>query len=81
MRNRINHITKLEFLLAFKAAFNKTITEKNIYASFRGAGIVLYNPEAVLSQISLHLYTPTPPAQEEPLWQSQTPSNARELQA
>ena len=78
---RINHITKLEFLPAFKAAFKETITESNIYASFRGAGIVPLNAEAVLSQISLLLHTPTPPAQEEPIWESQTPSNARKLQA
>jgi len=81
MRSRINHITKLEFLPAFKAAFDETITEKNICASFRAAGIVPLNAEEVLSKISLHLHTPTPPPQEEPPWQSQTPSNARELQA
>jgi hypothetical protein len=32
--NHINHITKLEFLLAFKAAFDQSITETNICASF-----------------------------------------------
>jgi hypothetical protein len=29
-RNYINYITKLEFLLAFRAAFYKAFTEKNI---------------------------------------------------
>jgi hypothetical protein len=33
-RNHINHITKLEFLLAFRAAFYKAFTEKNICLSF-----------------------------------------------
>ena len=34
VRNYINYITKLKFLLAFKAAFNSAITKDNIYASF-----------------------------------------------
>jgi hypothetical protein len=33
-RNYINYITKLEFLLAFRAAFYKAFTEKNICLSF-----------------------------------------------
>jgi hypothetical protein len=33
-RNHINHITKLEFLPAFCAAFYKAFTEKNICLSF-----------------------------------------------
>ncbi|KAF2788191.1 hypothetical protein K505DRAFT_329110, partial [Melanomma pulvis-pyrius CBS 109.77] len=35
----INHVTKLEFLPAFKAAFEQLITKSNICASFRGAGL------------------------------------------
>jgi hypothetical protein len=34
MRSYINHITKLKFLPAFKAAFKQSITKNNIYASF-----------------------------------------------
>jgi len=30
IRNRINHITKIEFLLAFRDAFNASITKSNI---------------------------------------------------
>ncbi|KAF1928793.1 uncharacterized protein M421DRAFT_391700 [Didymella exigua CBS 183.55] len=30
MRSKITHITKLEFLLCFKAAFNALITKSNI---------------------------------------------------
>ena len=81
MSCRINHITKLEFLPAFETAFEETITKNNICASFRGDGIDPLNAEAVLSQISRLLHTPTPPAQEERTWQPQTPSNTRELQA
>jgi len=64
---RVNHITKLECLLAFKAAFEEAIVESNICASFRGAGIAPLNAEVVLSHISLLLHMHTPPALEEPI--------------
>jgi hypothetical protein len=82
VRSHINYITKLEFLPAFYAAYQQSITEKNICSSFQAAGLVLYNPEAVLSKLDVRLRTPPPPAAaEEASWQSQTPSNAHELGA
>ena len=82
MRNHINHITKLEFLLAFKAAFDRSFTPVNICSAFWGAGLVPYQPEAVLSKLDVQLRTPTPPAAlTEALWEARTPSNARELEA
>ncbi|KAF4300733.1 hypothetical protein GTA08_BOTSDO06775 [Botryosphaeria dothidea] len=81
-RNHINHITKLEFLPAFKVAFDKSIIKANICASFRGAGLVPYDLDAVLSKLDVKLRTPTPPAAPEAaLWESKTPSNARELES
>jgi hypothetical protein len=53
-------IKKEAFLLAFKAAFEKAMTKENIYAGFRGAGLVLHNPEAVISRLDVVLCTPTP---------------------
>ena len=44
----INHITKLEFLLAFKAAFKKTIIKKNICVSFKATSLVLLDIKVVL---------------------------------
>jgi len=80
MRNYINHVTKLEFLPAFKAAFYNSITKSNICAGFRGAGLVPLDPEAVLSKLDVRLRTPSPPAiVEEAPWESKTPSNALEL--
>ena len=79
--NHINHITKLEFLPAFRAAYNQSVTKENICSSFRGAGLVPYSPEAVLSKLDVKLRTPTPPAAEVTLWEAKTPSNARELGA
>ncbi|KAI1685721.1 DDE superfamily endonuclease [Pyrenophora tritici-repentis] len=82
MRNHINHITKLEFLPAFKIAFNRAFTPANICSAFRGAGLVPLQPEAVLSKVDAQLRTPTPPAAlPEAPWVAQTPSNARKLEA
>jgi hypothetical protein len=82
VRSHINHVTKLEFLPAFRAAYLQSFTEKNICSSFQAAGLVPYNPEAVLSKLDVKLRTPSPPAAAvEALWESQTPSNARELGA
>ena len=74
-------IKKEAFLLAFKAAFEKAITKENICASFRGAGLVPYNPEAVMSKLDVVLRTPTPPKPENTPWESKTPSTLREMEA
>jgi DDE superfamily endonuclease len=79
IRNRLNHITKLEFLSAFKEAFQATFTEQNIKSGFRATGLVLYEPQNVLSHLNLHLRTPTPPIVESNNWTSKTPQTIREL--
>ena len=81
IRHQINHITKLEFLPAFKVAFDRSFTPANICSAFRGAGLVPLQPDAVLSRLDIKLRTPTPPAILEALWQARTPSNTRELEA
>ena len=40
----INYIIKVEFFIAFKAAYLKSITSENAKAGFRGAGLVPFNP-------------------------------------
>jgi hypothetical protein len=60
-RNYIYYISKETFLPAFKAAYDLTFTKKNARAGFRGAGLVLFNLEAVLSKLDVRLRTPTPP--------------------
>jgi DDE superfamily endonuclease len=65
VRNSINHITKLEFLPAFRAAHDASITLSNIKGSFRSAELVPLNPEAVLSKLDIRLRTLTPPIQIE----------------
>jgi hypothetical protein len=81
MRNRINHITKQEFLSCFKAAYNTAITASNIQGGFQGAGLVPFNPERVISTLDVKLRTPSPllPTNNEP-WQSQPLSNTLEFE-
>ncbi|KAF2186897.1 DDE-domain-containing protein [Zopfia rhizophila CBS 207.26] len=60
MRNQFNHITKIEFLPAFRDTFNASITEKNIQESFQGTGLVLFDPDEVILKLDVQLRTPTP---------------------
>jgi hypothetical protein len=80
-RSRIHHISKETFLPAFKAAYELTFTEENARAGFRGAGLVPFNPEAVLSKLDVRLLTPTPPQRDDGAWEAKTPRNAKELEA
>ena len=76
----ITHITKDEFLIAFRAAYFKAIIANNIKAGFRGAGLIPHNPQAIISKLDIKLRTPTPPlpgSNVEP-WTSQTPNNPQE---
>lgn len=84
MRMHITHISKLEFLSAFRTAFFHTFTEKNIKAGFIGSGLVPYDPERVLSKLDVVLRTPTPPQtlpEERQPWVLKTPQTAYEASA
>ncbi len=77
----INHISKLEFLCAFREAFFASITERNIQGGFAGAGLIPYDPERVLSKLDIKPRTPTPPTSRPGTprpWVFQTPHNPRE---
>jgi hypothetical protein len=80
-RNRIHHINKQTFLLAFKVAFEKAFTKENVCAGFRGAGLALHNPQAVLLKLDVQLRTLTPPQQDDAAWEAKTPRNAKEIEA
>ncbi|KAH7562956.1 hypothetical protein BM1_00003 [Bipolaris maydis] len=60
IRNHINHVTKLEFLPAFKAAFDRSFTLANICSAFRSTGLIPLQPDAVLLKLDIKLRTPTP---------------------
>ncbi|EDN97161.1 hypothetical protein SS1G_02089 [Sclerotinia sclerotiorum 1980 UF-70] len=74
----INHITKVEFFMAFKAAYQQSINSQNIKAGFRGTGLIPFDPQAILSKLDIRIYTPTPPPFDLNLWISQTPHNPTE---
>jgi hypothetical protein len=67
VRYGTKQIKKEAFLLAFKAAFKKVIIKENICVGFRGAGLVLYNLEAVILKLNVVLRTLTLPELEDTL--------------
>jgi hypothetical protein len=78
IKAHINHITKVEFFLAFHTAYRQSITTQNAKAGFRGAGLVPFDPQAVISKLDVKLRTPTPPglpSVDTDPWVSQTPHN------
>ncbi|KAF1851274.1 uncharacterized protein K460DRAFT_423888 [Cucurbitaria berberidis CBS 394.84] len=53
MRNSINYITKIKFLLCFKLAFNTTIIKSNILSSFKGASLVFFNFKVIILKLNI----------------------------
>jgi hypothetical protein len=80
VRCHINHITKEDFLPAFKVTFDKLITSDNIRGALRDAGLVPFNPGAIPSKLDVVLRTPWPGLPETPQWDSQAPRNALEIE-
>ena len=81
IKAHINHISKVEFFIAFKAAYDQSITVQNGQAGFRGAGLVPYDPQVVISKLDVNLQAVTPPRHpsvDEDPWISQTPHNPTE---
>jgi len=56
----INYITKVEFFLAFTAVYRESMTAQNAQAGFRGSGLVLFDPQAVILKLDVKLQTLTP---------------------
>jgi hypothetical protein len=84
IRYGVNHIDKLSFLPAFRAAYEQAITKDNICGSFRGTGLVPFDPNVVISQLDVKLPSrkATPEQQqEEVVWKAKTPGNPREFDA
>lgn len=83
IKAHINHITKVKFFLTFKAAHHTTMTKSNNRGGFRDAGLVPFDPEAVISKLDVKLWTPTPgpPSSTTDPWVSQMPQNPTEAVA
>jgi hypothetical protein len=81
MKGGQTHITKEDFLPALCAAFPESISESNIQGGFRGAGLIPFDPERVISTLDLQFRTPTP-SNSRPgtshTWVSKTPNNPTE---
>jgi len=45
MQAHVTYITKEDFFPAFHAAYQATMTEKNIEGGFQGAGLIPFDPE------------------------------------
>jgi hypothetical protein len=60
MRQQCTHVTKEDFIPAFRVAFGESLTESNIQGGFRGAGLIPFDPERVISALDLKLRTLTP---------------------
>ena len=81
MKAHRTHVSKEDFLPAFYAAHQAAMTEKKHQGGFRGAGIVPFDPEHVISKLDLKLKTPTPPNSRpgtSQSWVSKTPHNPTE---
>jgi hypothetical protein len=84
IRMYISHISKLEFLYAFRETFFTSMIERNICSGFIGAGLIPFDPERVLSRLDVRLRTPTTlnsrTSTPQP-WVFQMPHNPREANA
>ncbi|SCO78479.1 related to transposase [Fusarium oxysporum] len=81
IRRSITHISKIEFFPAVYAAFQATMTEKNIKGGFKGARLVPFDLKSVISKLDVQLRTPTPAeeeAHEAQSWTSSTPRTVLE---
>ncbi|EDO00461.1 hypothetical protein SS1G_14331 [Sclerotinia sclerotiorum 1980 UF-70] len=46
----------------FKAVYQQSITIQNIKAGFRGAGLIPFDPQSILSKLDVRIRTSTPPS-------------------
>jgi hypothetical protein len=58
IKSSITYISETEFLPAFYAAFQATMTESNTKGGFRGAGLVPLNLENVILKLDVKLRIP-----------------------
>jgi hypothetical protein len=80
-RNHIYYISKETFLLAFKATYEHIFTKANTRVGFRGARLIPFNPDIVLSKLDMRLRTLTLLQRDDAVWEAKTPRNAKELEA
>lgn len=80
-RHSTGSIKPEAFLPAFIAAFNTATTEQNVCAGFRNAGLVPYNPDAVLSKRPVERQTPIDLTRGDPWFKVHFPTSVRQTEA
>ncbi len=80
IRNRINHVNKLEFLSAFKIAFEKTFISRNIFFSFRAAELISFDSKIVIFKLDVRLRTLTS-LFDIVFWEFKTSTNVQEMKS
>jgi hypothetical protein len=78
IRNHVFHVTKVDFITAFKQAFLASFTQANIQAGFRGSGLHPFDPEAALFHLDPVPMSLSQPSSQES-WCAKTPSNTKEV--
>jgi hypothetical protein len=79
----VNHIDKQEFLPLYQRARFEALSKQNIQSGFAATGLILYNPDRVLSLIHAQFKTLSPqllPLAPPPAEVTETPHNIAQLQ-
>jgi hypothetical protein len=79
----VNHINKQEFLPLYQQARASALHKNNIRSGFTATGLVLYEPDRVLSLLHTQLHTPSPqlqPQADPSPYTAATPHNITDLQ-
>ena len=61
IQNGINYIDKLDFLKVYPLARIEAFKSETIKNSFLATGLVLFEPDRVISKLNIRLRTLTPP--------------------
>ena len=81
-RQRVYHIDKVDFLSIYKSVRLQALKLENIQAGFQATGLIPFNPERVLSSLTI-VRTPSPPQTAsviEEQWIAETPHTIDQLQ-
>ena len=79
MRLGVNHITKEEFLPAFKTAHEHVMTAGNITSGFRATGLAPFDPQAVLDKLGPVTEATPSPRSSQTSWDPKTPKTLPEI--
>ncbi len=81
-RQGVFHVDKGDFLAMYKQLHSSVLCQQTIASGFRATGLIPFNPERVLSRLTV-TKTPSPPGSSHGIqsspWQSGTPQNITQL--